>query len=113
MTPRVHILKCWPESFRAVVAGTKTYEVRKDDRGYMVGDYLRLDEYEPHQIPWEDSPGFWMQHSKEENYGTHYTDEEQWVRVTHKTPGGSWGLPPDVCVLGIEKCGAPARDGGA
>lgn len=104
--PRVHLLKCWPESFRAVVAGTKTYEVRKDDRGYMVGDYLRLDEWEPGGVAWHSSIDGWLSGNK-----ASLTGEHQWVRVTYKTPGGSWGLPTDLCILGFEKCDAPSRGG--
>jgi len=42
-----HELKTWPESFRAVKHGIKTFEVRKDDRNFQVGDYLILKEYDP------------------------------------------------------------------
>lgn len=80
-----HELKCWPEPYRAVVAGRKTYEIRKDDRNYQVGDLLLLQEWDP----------------KTERY----TIERAYFEITHKTPGGDWGLPADVCVLGI----APVR----
>lgn len=43
----VHNLKSWPEYFAAVADGTKTFEVRKDDRGFRVGDHLRLREWDP------------------------------------------------------------------
>ena len=41
-----HMLKIWPQYFAAVMDGTKTFEVRKDDRGYTVGDMLVLREWE-------------------------------------------------------------------
>lgn len=44
---RVHDLKCWPEPFRAVVAGAKRHEFRFDDRGYAMGDVLYLYEWDP------------------------------------------------------------------
>lgn len=101
--PRVHILKCWPESFRAIKSGAKRYEVREDDRGYMVGDVLRLDEWEPTRSAcWSSLDKRWSQPTM----GA-FTGEDAWVRVTYKTPGGSWGLPADVCVLGIEPCDDP------
>lgn len=43
---RVHHLKILPEYFEAVVSGDKCFEIRKNDRGYKVGDILRLNEYE-------------------------------------------------------------------
>lgn len=43
---RIHHLKILPEYFEAVVSGDKCFEIRKNDRGYKVGDILRLNEYE-------------------------------------------------------------------
>jgi hypothetical protein len=43
---RVHELKCWPDFFEKVVAGKKTFEVRRDDRNFMIGDRLLLREFE-------------------------------------------------------------------
>jgi hypothetical protein len=45
--PQVHDLKIWPQFFAAIVTGRKTCEVRKNDRGYRIGDTLNLREYEP------------------------------------------------------------------
>ena len=42
-----HDLKVWPDYFSAVDCGEKPFEVRKNDRGYQVGDTLRLREYAP------------------------------------------------------------------
>lgn len=41
---RIHELKCLTDYFEAVVSGEKTFEVRKNDRPYEVGDYLALNE---------------------------------------------------------------------
>lgn len=43
----VHDLKVWPEFFTALWEGKKTFEVRKNDRGYAIGDILVLREYAP------------------------------------------------------------------
>ena len=40
-----HDLKILPEFFEAHQSGRKTFEVRQDDRGYMVGDTLILNEW--------------------------------------------------------------------
>lgn len=42
-----HLLKTWPTYFDAVKSGVKTFELRRDDRGYKVGDILDLREYDP------------------------------------------------------------------
>jgi len=42
-----HDLKCWPDYFEDVQAGRKTFELRKDDRTYAVGDVLLLREWSP------------------------------------------------------------------
>lgn len=43
----IHILKCWPEPFAALVLGVKKFEFRRDDRGFNVGDLLELREWNP------------------------------------------------------------------
>lgn len=41
---KIHDLKTDPSVFQAVLDGAKTYELRKNDRGYSTGDELRLRE---------------------------------------------------------------------
>lgn len=41
-----HELKCWPAFFERLVDGSKTFEVRKDDRGYQRGDTLHIREWD-------------------------------------------------------------------
>ena len=45
--PDTHLLKTWPVPFWDVVSGAKTFEVRRNDRDFKVGDYLMLKEYDP------------------------------------------------------------------
>lgn len=42
---KVHELKCWPSPFSAMWDGRKRFELRRNDRGYRVGDVLHLREY--------------------------------------------------------------------
>lgn len=42
----VHELKILPKDYKAVWYGEKTFEVRKDDRDFKIGDILILKEYE-------------------------------------------------------------------
>ena len=50
-----HELKCWPSFFQAVWDGRKTFEIRKDDRGFQAEDTVTLLEYEPGT--WPKNPG--------------------------------------------------------
>lgn len=76
-----HQLKCWPSSFQALWDGTKTYEVRKNDRGYQVGDTLQIMEYDV---------GL--------NY---YTGRMIGATVTYMTSGPDFGLPEGMCVMAV------------
>lgn len=42
-----HVLKIWPQYFERIVDGTKTFEIRKNDRGFQKGDSVALREYYP------------------------------------------------------------------
>ncbi len=44
---KTHELKIWQPWFTDVVSGRKTFEFRKDDRGFQTGDRLLLREYDP------------------------------------------------------------------
>jgi hypothetical protein len=90
--PMVHELKCWPEPFEAVAQGRKPYEVRKFDRDFRVGDALMLQRWDPK--------------TKE------YSGTAALVPITYMTPGGEWGLPEDICVLGLGFRAFVSRDNG-
>jgi hypothetical protein len=45
-----HELKCWPESFDPIFVGLKKFDLRKNDRGFKVGDTILLREYEPPKL---------------------------------------------------------------
>lgn len=77
----LHELKTWPRPYRAVKDGTKTFEVRKNDRPYSVGDRLWLREWDPATES--------------------YSGDSLTADVTFLLPGGQFGLPPDLCVMAI------------
>jgi hypothetical protein len=44
-----HVLKIWPQYFCRAEDGSKTFEVRKNDRGFQPGDEVMLREYDPNK----------------------------------------------------------------
>lgn len=81
-----HELKCWPAPFQAVKRGEKTFEWRKDDRDYQVGDTLRLREWGPT-----------IGHLTDAH---RYTGDELHRRVTYIIREG-FGIPPGYCIMAL------------
>jgi hypothetical protein len=77
-----HHLKTWPEFFRAITSGDKTFELRKDDRGYRAGDVLHLQEYD--------------------RANDTLTGAEIWVRVPYLVAGPAFGLERDYVCMAIQ-----------
>lgn len=88
----VHRLKLLPEYYDAVANGIKTFEIRKYDRDYKVGDTLHLYEFDPEVLPSEIA---------KENARLRNCD----VAVTYILPHEDFpdGIPEDYCVMGIRK----------
>lgn len=86
-----HNIKIWPEYFQAVLDGTKTFEVRKDDRGYQVGDTLVLQEWWPP----EEVDGQWTI-----GFGT---GRECRRTVTYILHGPAFGIEDGYVVMGIRE----------
>jgi len=85
---RTHILKTDKQVFELSWMGMKPFEIRKDDRNYLVGDILILKETE------------WDGASMAQGSPLVYTDRQITRRITSKVTG--YGLQPGWCVLGIE-----------
>jgi len=46
----IHKLKIEPSYFQAVLEGSKTFEIRKNDRGFQKGDHVVLMEFDKNKI---------------------------------------------------------------
>lgn len=91
---KYHELKTWPPYFEEVLNGNKTFEVRKDDRGFKVGDVLVLKEWKP--------LGY-SSVSPSQMTGS-YTGREVKKKVSYILKGEyhpHFGLHADVVVLGL------------
>ena len=76
-----HDLKTHPEPFKAVWAGTKLFEFRKNDRGFKVGDSLNLREWDPKTMK--------------------YSGMAIMAKVTYILKNG-FGLPENYCILSLD-----------
>lgn len=45
-----HELKIWPQFYQRVADGSKTFEVRNNDRNFQFGDTVTLREYDPEPV---------------------------------------------------------------
>jgi len=88
---RTHELKCWPVYFAAIDNGSKTFEYRKDDRGYAVGDQLTIRE-------WDAGCG-------------EYTGRVAKKSVTYIMRGGTFPLPDDMVILALGPAYSGVRGG--
>lgn len=76
-----HELKTVNPHFTDVWEGRKTFEIRKNDRDFKIGDSLILKEYDPST----DS----------------YSGRKITCQITHILQGGEYGIDPDYCILSI------------
>jgi hypothetical protein len=74
-----HDVKVVPPYWEDVDSGRKSFEVRKDDRGYVVGDTLVLHEWD----------------------GNGYTGRRCVRSDTYVLQGGQWGLQAGYCCMGL------------
>lgn len=77
---RTHELKCWPEYFTRILDGTKTFEHRKNDRDFRLGDTLYLREW---------------------SINDRYSGREAWVTVKYILCG--LGILEDQCIMSISE----------
>jgi hypothetical protein len=83
-----HELKTAPPFFGDVMSGRKTFECRKDDRGFHTGDTLLLREFQNRE----------------------YTGREFRCKVTYVLTGGQWGIAQNYCVMAIRPARAMAEE---
>jgi len=78
---KIHDLKIWPKYYNQILIGTKTFEVRKDDRNFKEGDELLLNEWNPETQD--------------------YTGRAITAIIVSKLEGGQFGIKQGYCVMGI------------
>lgn len=95
-----HILKTLPPYWDAVLRGDKTFEVRRDDRGFQKGDTVALVRSDGKNTVYrEDLP-------TDARLPTCRYATENYVlksRITYILTGGQFGIEPGYVVLGLGK----------
>lgn len=79
---KIHYLKTWPEYFKSVKKGLKSFELRKNDRDFEENDSLCLQEWDP----------------KSEKY----TGEKLFCKVIYILKGPLFGLNKEFCIMSIK-----------
>jgi hypothetical protein len=95
--PQTHHLKTWPEHFQAVALGIKRAELRKDDRGFSVGDTLVLQEWD--RNIWMSVLGSGVEAA--DAVDAAYTGAEIRARVTHTLHGPGFGLEAGYVMMSL------------
>lgn len=88
----VHQLNTWPTYWSAIGRGEKTFEVRRNDRGFQTGDIIEL------YRTWEDRPA-----------STRKSDTQPLrFRIGWILQGGQFGIEPGHCVFSLAPIDAAA-----
>lgn len=80
----IHHLKTIQPYFEHIYDGVKTFEIRKNDRDFRVGDILFLKEYRKYDEP-----------------GATYSGREVHARIAYMFTDRDFGVQPGYCVLGL------------
>lgn len=81
--PTIHEVKILPKYFEQVKSGTKTFEYRKNDRGYQAGDIIKFMEYQPESDT--------------------YTGNSLEVEITYILKDGELNIPTGYAVMSINR----------
>lgn len=87
----IHVLKTVDRYWDAVKAGTKTFDVRRNDRAFQTGDVLVLRR--------TDEKGFSA--TLPEDRTSRFSESDLTVKVSYLLQGGQFGIEPGYCVLGL------------
>lgn len=90
---RDHHIKTMAQYYDAVEDGTKTFEVRKDDRGYQKGDVLVLHRFTLEELNQLEAGELWPLRPA----------PNLRCEITYILTGGQHGIEPGYVVLGIKR----------
>ena len=88
-----HVLKTLPDYWHAIERGEKTFEVRRDDRGFQKGDVLVLRRLR------KSFGGVWVEDRSPDN-----SPYDLRFAVTYVLTGGQFGVEPGYVVMALRRC---------
>lgn len=89
----IHDLKTVNRYWDAVAAGTKTFEVRKNDRAFQTGDVIVLTR--------TTEGGQYDTRPEDRSPDGCFAKSQISFRITYLLQGGQLGIEPGYCVLGL------------
>ncbi len=99
---KTHTLKVEHEYMDAVNSGEKSFEVRRDDRGFQKGDRLILCRYGVERDCIAHNQGFMDERGKVvSSYPTNDAVDRCERTISYVLTGGQFGIEPGYVVLGI------------
>lgn len=78
----IHELKTWPQYFKDIECDNKTFEIRKNDRNFQIGDHLWLKEYDPDT--------------------QQYTGKVIYKEIGYILHGGNFGIDEEFVVMSLK-----------
>ncbi|MCM1277108.1 MAG: DUF3850 domain-containing protein [Lachnospiraceae bacterium] len=95
----IHSVKCHPDYFKALKDGTKTFEVRKKDCLYEVGDHLAVNEF----VPAEQVDPYSLNVGLRQTSGGFYTGDGLLFKITYILDSAEYCKDGTV-ILGLVRC---------
>ena len=106
---KLHELKIKDEYFNAIIEGKKTFELRKNDRDYQVGDLIHFVEVYRDIMLIGGIPAFDIVKNKTatKEYTREFKGyEKNLFEITYILKNvPEYGLDKDYCILGVKKIG--------
>lgn len=100
----IHAVKCLPEYFAPLNSGAKTFEVRKNDRPYRVGDYLAVNEFVPFNYKFKSDDQYQQYAIKDHKDGAGmYSDRFLIFKIIYVLDDTEY-CKEDMVILGLKKC---------
>lgn len=94
---RVHVLKVWPAWFLELRDRSRTFELRRDDRDFAIGDELELREFVP--STWDVDGERWL---------GRFTGRSERRTITSLTRGPVAGLEAGFVILSLGESRSPS-----